>query len=377
MSWGSWAAVLSLLSYSSATDWNIATRRLLSDGGYPKALCLDGSPALYYLSQGSGTGAKKYFIYFEGGGWCFDKSSCMNRASSKLGSSLEDGPTRNISAEDHVKFSRDPVQNPLMHDWNHIFVRYCDGAFYSGDKEEPVPFLGTRLYYRGKHIIEALFADLSSKLESSSDVVLAGCSAGAMHVYAHLDAMRALAPANVRIVGLPQSGYFLDEPWLTPGLKASIQEQNATSLFPPECSRDYAGREELCFHGPIAMKYVQTPIFALQSRFDWARHKQAPACADDACTQEYVTQFQDAISTSFDSSNKGGYFLDSCLHHCFKCMQEELPARPMDDATGLTPLQAFAVWYSGGKAHFSQAPVPECKECCSGKSPAAARVLLP
>ena len=125
--------MLLLLSCGSAKGWDIGTRRLLPDGGYPKAQCLDGSPALYYLSPGSEAGAKKYFIYFEGGGWCHDGFTCMMRSKTKLGSSLSDGPTMNMSEEDHVKFSRDPVQNPLMHDWNHIFVRYCDGALYAGD----------------------------------------------------------------------------------------------------------------------------------------------------------------------------------------------------------------------------------------------------
>ena len=93
-----------------------------------------------------------------------------------------------------------------------------------------------------------------------------------------------------------------------------------------------------------------------------------PACHDYTCTQEYITKFQDAISVSFESNKKGGYFLDSCLHHCMSCRKKQLPARPMDDATGLTELQAFAVWYGGGEAHFSQAPIPDCTESwlCSG-----------
>ena len=46
---------------------------------------------------------------------------------------------------------------------------------------------------------------------AATQVVLGGCSAGAMHVYSHLDAMKALVPGNATVVGLPQSGYFLDE----------------------------------------------------------------------------------------------------------------------------------------------------------------------
>jgi hypothetical protein len=43
-------------------------RVILSD---PTALCLDGSPGIYYIAKGSDT--KTVVIYFEGGGWCGDK----------------------------------------------------------------------------------------------------------------------------------------------------------------------------------------------------------------------------------------------------------------------------------------------------------------
>ena len=40
-----------------------------------------------------------------------------------------------------------------------------------------------------------------------------------------------------------------------------------------------------------------------------------------------------------------GYFLDSCEWHCFFSYE-----RPIADASGLTPLQAFASWYDGLQA---------------------------
>ena len=37
--------------------------------------CLDGSPPGIYLHEGSGEHAKKFLIYFEGGGFCGDDST--------------------------------------------------------------------------------------------------------------------------------------------------------------------------------------------------------------------------------------------------------------------------------------------------------------
>ena len=27
-------------------------------------------------------------------------------------------------------FSRDPQKNPMMHDWNHVMLPYCDGGSF-------------------------------------------------------------------------------------------------------------------------------------------------------------------------------------------------------------------------------------------------------
>lgn len=55
------------------------------------ALCLDGSPGVYYLSEG--TSKTKFIIFFDGGAWCGDYDlpstleSCYQRSFTDLGSS--------------------------------------------------------------------------------------------------------------------------------------------------------------------------------------------------------------------------------------------------------------------------------------------------
>ena len=43
------------------------------------AVCLDGTPGLYYHRPGTSTGAKKWYIHQEGGGWCSDVAACHGR----------------------------------------------------------------------------------------------------------------------------------------------------------------------------------------------------------------------------------------------------------------------------------------------------------
>lgn len=61
-------AVLSF-SLQKATDSKLHLVKVTD----PDALCLDGSQAAYYISKGGDP--KKFFIEFEGGGWCSGANS--------------------------------------------------------------------------------------------------------------------------------------------------------------------------------------------------------------------------------------------------------------------------------------------------------------
>ena len=67
------------------------------------------------------------------------------------------------------------------------------------------------VYFRGRYITEALIADLKSKhgLGDATDVVIGGCSAGGLHVIAHIDAVAALLPSTARAVGYADSGFIM------------------------------------------------------------------------------------------------------------------------------------------------------------------------
>lgn len=43
---------------------------------------------MYYHRAGWGEGAKKWLIYYEGGGWCANKEECYDRSLTELGSSV-------------------------------------------------------------------------------------------------------------------------------------------------------------------------------------------------------------------------------------------------------------------------------------------------
>ena len=151
--------------------------------GPDHAACLDGSAPLYYHRPGTGDGKNKWYIHHEGGGWCYNLEDCAGRAKGALGSTTpavsKDTKTSNLGGG---YFSTDPKVSPQMYNWNHVFLRYCDGGSFSGSNATSTEVKGQTLWFRGKHVLKAMATDLLTNrdLKSSTDVVISGCSAGGL-----------------------------------------------------------------------------------------------------------------------------------------------------------------------------------------------------
>ena len=218
----------------------------------------------------------------------------------------------------NLKLSRSSEENPLMHDWNHILLRYCDGGYYSGDRLNPkiVETGAAPIYFRGLHITEALFSDITKRFDfgNATDVVISGCSAGAIRVYAHLDALRKYAPATAKVVGLPDSGFYMDISMFTPLKRYVVTEMEAQSLLNQDCLKDFEGQEEKCLVGSVISSYLKTPLFAFQSRFDSDQQscEMNQSCRSSAqCLRKYAANLSTSLQTNLHPPH--GYFLDSCL----------------------------------------------------------------
>ena len=95
-----------------------------------EAKCMDGSQSAYYLSSGFGSGSNKWLIFFQGGGWCYDIERCCTRLRTRLGSSLKYAKQMDMN---QVYKSRVRSDNPLMYNWNIVYVPYCDSSSFAGD----------------------------------------------------------------------------------------------------------------------------------------------------------------------------------------------------------------------------------------------------
>ncbi|XP_022856472.1 pectin acetylesterase 9-like [Olea europaea var. sylvestris] len=52
-------------------------------------LCLDGSPPAYHFDRGSGAGINNWLDHIEGGEWCNNVTTCLERKDNRLGSSKQ------------------------------------------------------------------------------------------------------------------------------------------------------------------------------------------------------------------------------------------------------------------------------------------------
>lgn len=257
-----------------------------------------------------------------------------------------------------------------MWNWNHVLVRYCDGAYFAGDRPTPVVVANSTLFYQGKWITEAVLQDLAELgLGNATDVVISGCSAGAIRVFAHLDAIRELLPAQARVTGLPDSGFYLDTPIFTPLKRFVVDGQQGMGLLNAACKADNPGAEERCLVGDVVSPYLRTPLFAWQSRYDLDQRtcEMNETCAlSSPCVRAYGARLTEQVRQRLIANPLTGAFVDSCARHC----TGGVLSAPRDDATGATPLQAFAAWYkdagagSAQQRMFGQNATYPCLQCC-------------
>jgi len=348
------------------------------------AKCLDGTPGAYYFQPGTGDGVNKWYIHHQGGGWCESMDDCLSRSKVDLGSSKNYPATANLGGG---YFSTDASQNPLMYNWNHVFMRYCDGASFSGNNDTVAVYKNVSLHWRGKRIREAIAEDLMSNrgLTKATDLVVSGCSAGGLATYLHTDQwcdmLKATNP-DAKCVGLPDSGFFLDyqdptvpcspeSPGLLGqtingdyhcGLKWTFTIQNATAGINQDCIAAHNGQEWKCMFAEHSAEHIHSPIFAMQSQYDSWQTGHVQGNGGDAKTQEMGNNITARIQSMLMARNKeSGAFLDSCHHHCGAWNSIRIDG----DLVSV----ALQKWYNGigsasNKKLWNQNQAYPCASCC-------------
>lgn len=258
----------------------------------PNAVCLDGSPAAFYLGVPEKP-SSKWLIWGEGKAWCLSESECVARAKATDGRGgwhssgwpSESGclpptlpwgdapcdPGGTPGQAWGCQLSNDCAKNPAFCDFNMVHLKTCDGGSWSGNRTSLSP---SGLHYKGKTIVDATIRALrqSTAIETATEIVIGGGSAGALGVYLQADYwLKQLNPKNdKKVAAVADCGFFQD--WRNnsyhQGFAWMHSVEGMQSAVDPTCAAAHPRASNLCLMAEHIAPFIKTPLFALQAKFD-------------------------------------------------------------------------------------------------------------
>lgn len=395
-------AALALAAASAAAPLPPWTARRLLDAPAAGALCLDGSPPLYYVSPGWGSGADKWQLHHEGGAWCGSAEECVGWWGFR--STLVDPDVLPADAQAATGYFNRSSPTNAMFNWNFVFIRYCDGWSFASDRAAPSFVNVTNssgsynvtVHFRGAALLAAVRADLLDRgMASASTVVVGGCSAGGLSVYIHCDewtaAIRAANPAT-QTVCLADSGWFPIVPaagfpstWFNGVWSGGFAFHNASGSMHADClAAQPAGDEWRCMMAEVVAPFIKTPLFAFQSQYDsfqifnMERCIPMPPDPTSPCSLADVTRWggnitarvRDWLASANAVAAGSSALVDSCYHHCGTWADFD-QVESFGPAGNVTGSVAFGAWLERRAAPtlWTQPASYPCDACCGAHGP--------
>ncbi|XP_019179233.1 PREDICTED: pectin acetylesterase 8-like [Ipomoea nil] len=221
----------------TSSGYPVTEPTIIKNAASKGAVCLDGSPPAYHISEGFGAGKDKWMVYLLGGAWCPTVSDCYSQLRGHLGSSIYWNDTKQKQRFGGILHNISK-SNPDFHSWTKVMVRYCDGSSFTGDVENVDPATGQ--HYRGKRVFDAIVDDLLSTkgMKDAKEVLLTGGSAGGLAVIIHCDRFANHFPGTTKVKCLSDGGFFLhsNNPLQARGLESMFRGtfvlHNSTGALP-------------------------------------------------------------------------------------------------------------------------------------------------
>ena len=135
-------------------------------------LCSLGTEYGFAVRRGD---PSKVVIEFEGGGACWNDSSCSNPASASNTPVYKDTVNAASYAGTQRGLRKSDARNPVD-GWTHVIVPYCTADVHWGDKDSTY---GTEtVHHRGAKNTKAVLDYVYSQITQPERVLVTGCSAG-------------------------------------------------------------------------------------------------------------------------------------------------------------------------------------------------------
>ncbi|WMV43105.1 hypothetical protein MTR67_036490, partial [Solanum verrucosum] len=291
-------------------------------------VCLNGSPPAYHLHRGHGTGLRSWIIHLDGGGWCNSISDCLNRSATFLGSTK------------------------MMYQQG-----FFAGILHNTSKHNP----GNSNRNIRRRVGNNFELQQVQMLELSVLQMLVSSSMGQFFVMKTIYGTSDIQEMYRKIVNLHGSAKNL----------------------PSACTS--AMEPSLCFFPQNVVPYVQTPLFIINSVYDYwqINNTVVPAYLDpqhvwkdcvksiNNCTYSQRIIIQ-AFGVKFLKTFKGlpscstrGYFLTSCYSHGGILSSKYWYSATSPRLLNKTIAEAIADWYFERTRFQYIDPYPCAKYCKS------------
>lgn len=154
------------------------------------AVCGNGSPYKFFVNRVPNT--SNTIIYLEGGGACWDYESCSGQAGIRGARNPEGipddymnltNPSASLVSPFVVRLN--PLTSVKTQQWNMVYIPYCTGDVYSGDRvavyEDPAGEAEPLVWHHnGLRNTRAVISWLKDNLQRPKQLLTTGCSAGGL-----------------------------------------------------------------------------------------------------------------------------------------------------------------------------------------------------
>lgn len=152
------------------------------------AICGNGSPYKFFVNRVAHT--SNTIFYMEGGGACWDYESCSGQTGIRGARNANGIPDNYMSLQNPgaslvspFVFRLHPWTRTKTQKWNMVYIPYCTGDIYSGDKvaiyedksgeKDPLVW-----HHNGLKNLRAITAWVKDNLQRPAQMLVTGCSAG-------------------------------------------------------------------------------------------------------------------------------------------------------------------------------------------------------
>jgi len=194
---------------------------------FPDTRCMDDSPS--GLGIWDNPDSDKVLIQIQGGGACFNQSTCAIVANP---TGFNEGSLADAVSSGIVSDADDT--NPFA-GWSKVFIPYCSGDNFTGAAVDGTGYEGrTQMGYLNiRSYLERLVPTFADKKE----VVLTGYSAGGIAATMNSVQMLEAFGPDVRLSVLNDSGAMFSEEYLSPCMQGRLSELwHGEDNLPPDCT---------------------------------------------------------------------------------------------------------------------------------------------